>query len=435
MADRKRVRFTKDLLISLSATTKRERYRDSKVEGLILDVLPTGRKVFRVYKRLRGQPAPVNVTIGKFPDVSVDQARSSALTILKNIATGVNPNEVERVNRRSNITLIQVFGDYKSRKELKAETIRGYDQVMRAYLSDWHNLPLVGLTEASIKSRHKELSSRSRAQADLCMRLLRALFNFASYEYKGINDQAIFTKNPVEVLSHQKLWNNVGRKQTRIYKNDIKAWYAALVKLRTGADSFTQAVCDFIEMTFFTGLRKAELLRLPWADVNLEARVFCVAKTKNGDPLLLPISDHLLTIFQRRRAVTNGAFVFQADNEYGYVREPKKIINKLEEESGIKFTLHDLRRTYTSTAELLRIGTYTIKRLLNHKTKRDDVTAGYTILTAEELRSPVQVIEAKLLEHAGLYKEVASPRDQILALLDSLSPEERAGLLARYADA
>ncbi|GGY61461.1 integrase [Cellvibrio zantedeschiae] len=434
MSEKSKLRFTKELLLALPIAAKRERYRDSKVEGLVLDILTTGKKVFRVYKRVRGTPAPISVTIGRFPEVTIEQARTHALKILGAISLGVNPNELERINRRSNITLLQVYEDYKSRKELKSETIRGYEQVMRTYVSDWHALPIITITESLIKLRHKELSASSKAQADLCMRLLRALFNFALYEYKNANDESIFTKNPTHVLSHQKLWNNVGRKQTRIYQNDIKGWYGAISRVRNTSDAFTQAVCDFVEMTFFTGLRKTELLCLPWADVDLKARVFCVAKTKNGVPLLLPIGDHLLTIFERRRKQTDGAFVFQANNEHGYVREPKKIIAKLVEESGIPFTLHDLRRTYTSTAELLKIGTYTIKRLLNHKTKRDDVTAGYTILTAEELRSPVQVIETRLLELAGIKSDQHINRDRLLSIIDTLSDADKSLLISKLSD-
>jgi hypothetical protein len=64
--------------------------------------------------------------------------------------------------------------------------------------------------------------------------------------------------------------------------------------------------------------------------------------------------------------------------------------------------LHDLRITFTTTAEALNVGTYIIKRLLNHIAKRDDVTAGYTVLTHQELREPAQAIEDEFLIQAGL---------------------------------
>ena len=76
--------------------------------------------------------------------------------------------------------------------------------------------------------------------------------------------------------------------------------------------------------------------------------------------------------------------------------EPKKIIKQINERADISFTLHDLRRTFCSVAETIGVGTYTLKRLLNHKTSRSDVTAGYTVLTAEELREPADRICKRL---------------------------------------
>ena len=72
--------------------------------------------------------------------------------------------------------------------------------------------------------------------------------------------------------------------------------------------------------------------------------------------------------------------------------EPKKIIKKINERADISFTLHNLRRIFCSVAETNGVGTYTLNRLLNHKTSRSDITAGYTVLTAEELREPADRI-------------------------------------------
>jgi integrase len=230
------------------------------------------------------------------------------------------------------------------------------------------------------------------------MRVLRALYNFAQFEYKNAQDKPIFLYNPVQILSHKRQWNHVPRKQTRLTRSEIPKLLSGLNTIRETADTFLFAVCDFVEIALFTGLRKSELLNLKWEQINLEERTFRILETKNGDALELPMADHLYSIFERRKTITNNEYVFQADNDYGYIREPKKAIQTIIDTTEVSFTLHDLRRTFTSTAELLRVGTYTIKRLLNHKTGRNDVTAGYTILTAEELRPFGKLIEEKIIE-------------------------------------
>ena len=70
-------------------------------------------------------------------------------------------------------------------------------------------------------------------------------------------------------------------------------------------------------------------------------------------------------------------------------------------ETGITFTLHDLRRTFITVAESLDIPAYALKRLLNHKMS-NDVTAGYIITDVERLRIPMQRITDYMLRTANV---------------------------------
>lgn len=425
-------RFTKDRLESIVPSSNRIRYRDEKVEGLVLDVLPSGRKSFRVYKRVKGTASPLNITLGQFPTLTIERARNKAMDALSKIAEGINPNESARIDEKARKTLQDVFDDYISSKKLSAATLKGYKQDLRCYLDDWRDRQLNSISEEEIKSRHKLVTKNSPARADHCMRMVRALFNFAMFEYRGTSGEKVFHENPVLILGHLKLWNRVARRQTRLLKSELKPWFDGIDSLRMDGSDFMSAVCDFCEIALFTGLRRSELLKLDWASVNMENRTFFVSRTKNGSPLELPIGDYVLELFKRRQQRTTNGYVFQADNSYGYVREPRKCILEIIKTSGIDFELHDLRRTFTSIAELLRVGTYTLKRLLNHKTQRSDVTAGYTVLTAEELREPIQKIEDHILMLAGRKKE-QSAQDRLLALLDGLAPEKQQDLLSRIA--
>ena len=103
----------------------------------------------------------------------------------------------------------------------------------------------------------------------------------------------------------------------------------------------------------------------------------------------------------------------------------------MNERADVSFTLHDLRRTFCSVAETIGVGTYTLKRLLNHKTSRSDVTAGYTVLTAEELREPAEKICQRISEYAGF--ELDIPDKSMVKLtkqLKSLTKEQRVELMS-----
>lgn len=429
MTDRK-FRFTKKRLETIPKPSSRTRYYDEAIEGLIVDVSPNHVISFRVYKWLASENKPLSITLGKFPGMTIEQARAQSKKHLLQISDGKNPIKEKQIKLQENYTLDFVLADYLKKRNLQKSTVRGYLQVIRCYFKDYREKPLKHLDEAAIKQIHSIVSTTSQAQADLAMRVMRALFNFAKYEYRGNENEIIYKENPVKILSHLRNWNHVPRKQTRISKSRLGDFFATIRAFREEAevlnDLFTSSVCDFVEMAIFTGLRKSELLNLTWDAINLPERSYFISKTKNGTPLELPIGDKLLTIFKNRLAQkTDSDYVFNSNGTYGRVIEPKKVIAKIGEKAAITFTLHDLRRTFTTTAEGLNVGTYTIKRLLNHKTKRDDVTAGYTVLTPEELREPAQAIEDEILIQAGLKQQKIGVTEQINNLLAGLSEVEK----------
>lgn len=171
---------------------------------------------------------------------------------------------------------------------------------------------------------------------------------------------------------------------------------------------------------------------MEWKNVFLDDHLFCLDDTKNGHGLELPITKPLEAIFKRRAEYRVSGFVFGADNLHGRVMEPKKIIKKINERADVSFTLHDLRRTFCSVAETIGVGTYTLKRLLNHKTSRSDVTAGYTVLTAEELREPANKICKRLLEYGGsMSNGNENSLEQLTRQLVNLSKEERLEVMSK----
>ena len=117
------------------------------------------------------------------------------------------------------------------------------------------------------------------------------------------------------------------------------------------------------------------------------------------------MSDYLFDLFTARKAVSlpESNFVFPGDGKTGYNVEPRKVMKKIIDQSGVTFTLHDLRRTFITIAESLDIPAYALKRLLNHKMTQD-VTAGYIVMDVERLRAPMQKISAQILKLAGVIK-------------------------------
>lgn len=240
-----------------------------------------------------------------------------------------------------------------------------------------------------IAKRHSKLGERSEAQANLTMRFLRALFNFAAGQYEDSKGHSLIIENPVKRLSKTRAWYRVERKQTLIKPHDLAPWYKAVMDLRNDNISRNrEAIRDYLLLVLFTGLRRDEAARLTWDNVDLQARTLTVTDTKNHQNHSLPLSDFLFELLQRRRKVATGEKVFPGEGDGGHLVEPRKQMAKVTKESGVHFTVHDLRRTFITVAESLDISAYALKSLLNHKMS-NDVTAGYIIKDPERLRAPM----------------------------------------------
>jgi hypothetical protein len=72
------------------------------------------------------------------------------------------------------------------------------------------------------------------------------------------------------------------------------------------------------------------------------------------------------------------------------------VIDGVVRESGCKFVLHDLRRTFLTTAEKLDVPHYVLKKLANH-VPASDVTGGYIVVDVERLRRYMSLISEHLL--------------------------------------
>src|SRR5687768_9799011 len=113
MADNK-LNFTKRTLdtLALPANGKRVYFYDTKISGLGIAITASGTKTFIVYRKVNGRPE--RITLGRYPMLSIEQARSKAAEVNLLITKGDNPNDKRRA-LRAEITLEQLFAEYLER--------------------------------------------------------------------------------------------------------------------------------------------------------------------------------------------------------------------------------------------------------------------------------------------------------------------------------
>lgn len=388
------MKLTKSVVQKIEPPEDKEQafYRDSQLKGFAVRVTAAGVKSFIIEKLINGKVK--RITLGKFGELTAEQARKEAQKLLGQIATGIDPLAKKQAEKSRTIKLKEVFQAYiKARKELKPKTLYDYGKLMETAFSDWQNQPLLNITKDKVVKRHTKLGEeRGFTYANLAMRMLRALFNFAAGQYEDSQGVSIIKENPVRRLSQTRAWYRIERRQTYIKSYELSAWYEGVMSLKN------ETLKDYLLFILFTGLRRLEAAKLKWTDIDLQARTLTITDTKNSETHTLPLTDYLFNLLSRRKTIANSTYVFPGTGKEGYIIEPRKPIAKVTEVSGVSFTVHDLRRTFITVAESLDISAYAVKRLVNHK-MNGDVTAGYIISDVERLRKPMQQITDHFLAH------------------------------------
>lgn len=366
-------------------------YRDEQLKGFALRVTSNGTKSFVVEKNIGNKVR--RITLGKYGALTVDQARKEAQKIIGQIATGIDPIAEKLTAKMNAITLNEVFVDYKkARKSLKHNTLYNYERVLTIAFANWGKKPLISITKDKVGKHHIKLGKEhGEAYANLAMRLLRALFNFAAGQYEDAQGRSLITENPVKRLSQTRAWYRVERRQTFIKTHELAPWYAGVQQLQN------ETLRDYLMLLILTGLRRQEAATLMWDKIDLKDKTLTVVDTKNHKQHTIPLSNYLYELLLSRSQKKINKYVFPGTGAAGYIIEPRKQMVHVTKASGVHFTVHDLRRSFITIAESLDVSTYALKQLMNHK-MNGDITAGYIVADVERLRKPMQQITDYILK-------------------------------------
>ena len=326
------------------------------------------------------------------------------------------------------VTLVQAFEDFKSTRTLKATTLREYGRSMITAFTDWQNRRVIDISRDAVSKRHQklkddaqknlikklkakgltptkdEIEKRGSAQANLHMRFLRALLNFAAGFYEDADGGPLIKHNPVQRLSQTKQWYRVPTRQTIIKADQLPAWFKAVQSLES------EIIRDYLIFLLLTGSRREEGFLLEVEQVDLKNQAYTLIDPKNRQDITLPLPDFLFNVLEQRIKKLKGfKYVFPGMDKKGnplsktHLMEPKVQVKKVIKVSKVNFTLHDLRRHFITLADSLDLSSFCIKRLVNHSIG-SDVTSGYVVSDVERLRGPMQKIEDNILQLAKVNK-------------------------------
>jgi integrase len=147
-----------------------------------------------------------------------------------------------------------------------------------------------------------------------------------------------------------------------------------------------------------TGLRKSELFRLEWNDIDFEREVITVTAkgeehTKNYRNREIPMTDQLIECLITLPRKSNWIFTKEDGERYvGWIRSSLKLtIQKARIE---RFTLHDLRHTFASQLVMEGADLPAVQKLMGHS--KITTTMIYAHLAPDHLKGTIKRLSSRL---------------------------------------
>ena len=201
-------------------------------------------------------------------------------------------------------------------------------------------------------------------------------------------------------------WRAAGGRPNRVRRRRIPPPAEVLPRWHRGFETAVRnpVARDAFRFGLYTGIRRAEVFGLRWAQVDMQALTLRVDETKTGQPLELPVTRQLAAILERR-LTERGRFpehsrdwVFPSEiSRSGHIHGMQHLNARIGEAGGAKFWFHALRNCFITVADReLMLPSSLTKRLVNHA-RLQDVTEGYAAdWTMEQLRDAAQRVADRI---------------------------------------
>jgi len=143
---------------------------------------------------------------------------------------------------------------------------------------------------------------------------------------------------------------------------------------------------NFMRLALCTGMRRGELFKLMWADIDFERGYITIRGPKGGKDQIIPLNRAARGVLESHPR-DESPFVFPGREGRQRTRYPKQI-DAIRERAGLPpdfRPLHGLRHVYASMlASSGQVDLYTLQKLLTHKSAA--MTQRYAHLRDEALR-------------------------------------------------
>ena len=355
-----------------NAQTKDKQYKLGDGNNLYLVINPTGSKVW-IVTYTRPDKKRDKYTIGKYPAVSLKQARLERDRVMALLENGTDPKQYDKQQEQQQqqeqlakqTTLDSVLNDwYSLTLANKAKSTQRNNQFNLKHISEALGaIPVSELTKEQIASFTLSLEKQGKIEtAQRCLAIIQKVLDFAQIERNVADKVKIHTKK--EVKHHAAIINPLQ--------------FAELLKKIDGYTGFyTTSYALKILPHVFT--RPNELLSLKWSNIHFDTKEIKYFATKTKSDHIVPLSNQVLAMLLELKQINKYSeyvFVSQIDNKQhlsdGTLNGALRRIGY----TGQVQVAHGFRASArTMMAEQLNVPTEWIEAQLNHTVKDANGTA------------------------------------------------------------
>jgi integrase len=355
------VRLTEAVIEALKIDGRDRLVFDRLVPGFGVRVTPAGTKLYVIQARIGGRPR--RVSIGRFPEKPLTEARKEARVALEDMRGGLDPviemaaraKALEAGDTTVNALADRWLAEYV-RPKLKPRTATSYESLLEQRLRlAFGHLPVSHVTKADVLKFHAGLQE-TPGRANRAVSAFRALMTFA--EDVGLRP---IHSNPARKI---KLYRERSRERFLSEAEISKAAEAIAAVERDG--KIGPHAAAGLRLALFTGARSGEITAARWEHVDRARRIIRLPDSKTNKPRTIHLSDAAMEVLATVPRV--GPYIVAGAKP----NEPLKNLSRCwivaRKRAGLTdVRLHDLRHSYASLAAARGVSLQMIGKLLGHK--------------------------------------------------------------------
>jgi integrase len=315
-----------------------------------------------------GNRNPIRLQVGRYPTISLAEARERARALLRDLQDGIDPRERKAEQQRIEAArqasrFAAVAEQFIQRHVAKARTANAIElRIRRELIVRWSDRPIAEITRADVVRMVDEIIDRGHPEA------ARQTFAYAKRLFRWAVARDVLHHAPTDHLNATDLIGAKKPRQRLLTDHELQLiWRAAAQAPYPDG--------PYVQLLLLLGVRRSELGQAVWGEFDLDRALWTIppARMKSDEGFTAPLPPRAVEVLRSLPRFTSD-YVFTARgarplNDFGTVKQrlDRTIADLNGGEPLARWTLHDCRRTFRTGLSTLNIAPHIAELCLAHR--------------------------------------------------------------------